>query len=374
MNSVIMEDILNNKRGLNKYNFLNNCCSVMIYGAGSCGKDVLALFNSKSIPVICFLDQKGYSGENFKGVPVFKANDKCISAKQKAENCVVIAVFNPNSNVSEIIEYLKGLGYKNIITFVELFEIFSDFFKDRLWLTALDNYNGIEGIISKGQDIWADNFSCELYKSILKFRISGDYKYAPLPQLENQYFPTDIPEWKLPQRFVDCGAYDGDTLLELHKRIGTIESIAAFEPDNSTFLRLCKLSQSSEMKLADEVFLWPCGIWSNTEQLSFSSGMGEGSNISMEGDSVIQCVALDEALNSFRPTFIKMDIEGSEYQALLGTKRIINDYHPQLSISLYHRPGDLWQIPLLLKEWDIGYKFYLRVHRFNGFELVLYAI
>ena len=45
-----------------------------------------------------------------------------------------------------------------------------------------------------------------------------------------------------------------------------------------------------------------------------------------------------------------MDIEGAEYEALLGARGTISKYRPGLAISLYHRPADLWQIPLLINE------------------------
>jgi hypothetical protein len=107
---------------------------------------------------------------------------------------------------------------------------------------------------------------------------------------------------------------------------------------------------------------------------SVSGKSGTSHNISSTGDTTIQCVSLDEVLFGYKPNFIKMDIEGAEHNAILGAKQLICEYKPQLAISVYHRPQDLWQIPMLIKKWDAGYKFYLRVHQYNGFDLVLYAL
>ena len=71
---------------------------------------------------------------------------------------------------------------------------------------------------------------------------------------------------------------------------------------------------------------------------------------------------------------IKMDIEGSEYDALLGGIKIIHDIRPGLAISVYHKPSDLWELPLLIDSWNLGYDLYLRSHQYNGFYVVLYAI
>jgi hypothetical protein len=89
---------------------------------------------------------------------------------------------------------------------------------------------------------------------------------------------------------------------------------------------------------------------------------------------VIQCTALDEALPSFGPTVVKMDIEGAEHAALLGAARSIQTHRPGLAICLYHEPAHLWEIPFLIQSWNLSYRMYLRSHCYSGFDLVLYAI
>ena len=70
-----------------------------------------------------------------------------------------------------------------------------------------------------------------------------------------------------------------------------------------------------------------------------------------------------------------MDIEGSEYRALLGARETIKKYRPGLAICLYHKPEHLWQIPLLVRQLtEKGGQFFIRCHAFNGFDLVLYYL
>ena len=73
-------------------------------------------------------------------------------------------------------------------------------------------------------------------------------------------------------------------------------------------------------------------------------------------------------------TFIKMDIEGSEYQAILGAEKMITSHKPKLAISVYHKPEDIWQLPLLIYRFNHEYKFYLRHYSFGNNETVLYAL
>jgi hypothetical protein len=97
--------------------------------------------------------------------------------------------------------------------------------------------------------------------------------------------------------------------------------------------------------------------------------------VSADGGSTVTAVALDDVLVGWHPTFIKMDIEGSEVEALAGARRVILENRPSLAICVYHRPDHLWRIPLLLSRSAdmIGYRYYLRAHGFNGFDTVLYA-
>jgi hypothetical protein len=128
-------------------------------------------------------------------------------------------------------------------------------------------------------------------------------------------------------------------------------------------------------KLLPDAQLWPCGVYSSTTQLQFTTGHGEASNINITGNSALQCVSLDEAIPTFAPNLIKMDIEGAEIEAIKGAERIINEYHPGLAISVYHKPEHLWEIPLLMEHLiPNSYRYHLRSHGFNDFDIVLYAI
>ena len=194
----------------------------------------------------------------------------------------------------------------------------------------------------------------------------------PQPDLEHQYFPADIPQWKKPLQLVDCGAYDGDTLTNFINADIPIEAVAAFEPDQSNFQKLAKYVQEKEIPNS---FLWPCGVYSSSIQLNFSGGQGEASVISEKGSFTIQCISLDEVIPDFQPTLIKMDIEGAEMEALRGAQTIIQKYKPGLAISAYHLPSHIWEIPLWVKQMlPDAYHYYLRAHGYNDFDIVLYAV
>ena len=90
----------------------------------------------------------------------------------------------------------------------------------------------------------------------------------------------------------------------------------------------------------------------------------------------LTCVTLDENLGDIHtmPTYIKMDIEGSELDALAGARNIIKKEMPILTICLYHRYDDLWRIPLFIHSLADDYRLFLRPHEIEGWQLVCYAV
>jgi FkbM family methyltransferase len=174
-------------------------------------------------------------------------------------------------------------------------------------------------------------------------------------------------------RFVDCGAYRGDTLEELLNAAVPIEASAHFEPDLDNFAILVGVARRRRGHAT--TLLWPCAVSHGVHRVAFSDGLDEGSRVSAAATGTVPAVGLDDVLAGWRPSFIKMDIEGSEVEALEGARELIAANRPSLAICVYHQPDHLWRIPLLLASWPsmAGYRYFLRAHGFDGFDTVLYA-
>jgi len=71
-------------------------------------------------------------------------------------------------------------------------------------------------------------------------------------------------------------------------------------------------------------------------------------------------LCIDDCLNGYSPTFIKMDIQGSELESLKRCRHMIISTRPELAISVYHVPDHLWKIPLLIKKMIPDYECFLR--------------
>jgi FkbM family methyltransferase len=213
----------------------------------------------------------------------------------------------------------------------------------------------------------ADEASRTLFTALLDQRLNGAAERLPAPDPANPYLPPDLPAPTSPLRFIDCGAYTGDTIESFRRHGMAFDAIAAFEPDPAHFPSLCAAVTT------ERAVVFPCGVWSSMMQLRFTAN-DAASHISNQGATTVQTVSLDQALPNFAPDFIKMDIEGAEPQALAGARRLIEQFRPRLSISAYHRPRHLWELLLQVQRWNLGYHFHLRSHSFNGFDTVLYAL
>ena len=111
--------------------------------------------------------------------------------------------------------------------------------------------------------------------------------------------------------------------------------------------------------------------WDKNETLLFG---GEAKAFEINGgDIAVSGARIDDIVGEEKVTFIKMDIERSEYQALRGAENAIKRNKPKLAICIYHKPNDILMIPNLIEEMVPEYKFAIRHYCSGWIETVLYA-
>lgn len=174
--------------------------------------------------------------------------------------------------------------------------------------------------------------------------------------------------------FVDAGCFDGFTTKEFFRWCENKGYAYCFEPDSKnvgTVLRT--LSDET-----DRYELIKKALWSQTTILSMDARGDFATSVTLPNESDrlsrVEAAALDDLLGDKKITFIKMDIEGAEIEALRGAQKIITEQKPKLAISIYHKPEDILTIPQLILEYNSNYKFYLRHYSFSDYDTVLYAI
>jgi FkbM family methyltransferase len=346
---------------------------VMIFGTGTRAKEVCDVLEKNHINVKRILNRAGTFTSAFEDdVEVLTPNDPQISKYEKENAIVIMGIFNPYADEFGLIDELRRFGYVNILSYLEIFYFLKNQLSDGMWLTQREFYFEHKKEIIEAAKLFEDELSYNIFAAILKFKLTGSYNKELLEPKGEQYFPNDIDFYnKVLTCFVDCGAYDGDTINQLLNQYkGVVETVIAFEPDMKSYEKLLDSTKNIDnLKL----ITLPCGVWDNNTVLNFNSGLESSSFIGDQGISLVSAVKIDSVLKNIDVSVIKMDIEGAEYNALIGSEMTIKKYKPALAICLYHRPEDFYKIPLLIKSINEEYKLSIRLHCHCLFELVLYA-
>jgi FkbM family methyltransferase len=220
----------------------------------------------------------------------------------------------------------------------------------------------------------SDDLSRKSYIAYLNAKINKSYEFLVPYISENQYFCKDIMKIANNEVFVDCGAYDGDTILSFVNQLNandiqSYDAIYAIEPDDANFKKLSVLSNTIQ-----KLYCVKKGAWNEQSVLRFNSEGTMTSSASDTGNTVIEVDTIDGILSGQRATIIKMDIEGAELNALKGAEQTIRKHKPKLAISIYHKADDFITIPQYIKSLVSGYKLYFRIHKCGTIDSVLYAV
>ena len=236
---------------------------------------------------------------------------------------------------------------------------------------AVKFFNSHQKEVEAVTNLLADQLSKEVYQAAIRYRQTHDWNDAPVYSKHDQYFVKDIVPITEQEVFVDCGAFDGDTMEEFFKVCDNqFRRVICFEPMLEYYQKIEKRSDGKN------VIPIRAGVYKETTILHFTAD-GKGSAITTKNDestiSVPVC-AIDDTPECQDATFIKMDVEGSELDALIGAKETILRNRPKLAICIYHRHRDFIDIPNWIHTLVPDYKLYIRHHSFSVNETVLYAI
>lgn len=189
---------------------------------------------------------------------------------------------------------------------------------------------------------------------------------------KTQYFEKGIVAPVQNEVFVDGGCYNGHTdILFSEWTDSQYKKIYAFEPDYVNFEGCLK---SINEKL-ENVEVINAGVWSEDTTLSFIADHEQWAKVGEGTDTVtITAKSIDSVVKDDKVTFIKLDVEGSELEALKGAKNTIVNNRPRLAICLYHKPEDIVEIPEYILSLIPDYKIYIRHYQLSQNETILYAV
>jgi FkbM family methyltransferase len=347
--------------------------SLVLFGAGNLGRKILAELRKEGIEPRAFTDNNPLTwGRFIDGIEVLSPQD----AAQKfcCQATFIVTIWSPGSHhqFRETKRQLLFLNCTNVIPFLSVFWKFQEAFLPNCFLDLPHKIIDERDETKRAFLLWEDEPSRATYVSQLKWRMLENYDGLLGSCTDTQYFP-DILKLRSDETFIDCGAYDGDTIRDFLKKTNeTFSTIHAFEPDPINFNKLSGFVSSFSFK--EKITLYQKAVSAQFESLRFSTTGTASSTINVKGQIEVESVPLDGILKKYNPTFVKMDIEGGEIDALMGAEKIIQESVPVLAICVYHRQNHLWKIPLLIKSFSEQYRFFLKAHQEDGWDVVCYAI
>ena len=327
---------------------------IVIYGMGNGADKLLAQFERYGIPYADFFASDGFvRGHTFHGVRV-----KTLAEIESLYPEFVI-VLSFASNREEVLSLFCSMDEKYELYIPDMPVAGDEYFTS-------DFYNNHYEEITKAYASLEDEFSKNLYASLLHFKLSGKLKYL-LSFTSTKGEIYSLLKEKEIASILDGGAYNGDTAKDFLLEFDSIRKIIAVEPDPKTYKRLLRFVEKAHTEgLSRNAEIFPVGaaLSATDDALYLNSSANRNTSLngaSYEHTSVLVPVRrIDTLLEGSPVDFIKLDVEGEEQNALYGAEGTIDKYSPVLLISLYHASEDIFSITNYMKSRFPHYRLYLR--------------
>lgn len=349
---------------------------LVLFGAGRFGRMAQRKLKQLGIHPLAFSDNNpALWGTEINGTPVIAPQQAAEEFGQSA--AFILCVWNGEAHdrMADRIAQLRALGCQAVTTFGPLFWRYHKVFLPHYSVDLPQKVLSEDSAVRAAMQLWSDEYSREEFVGQLEFRTRFDFGGISRSVPGKHYFPNSMFWLHEEEVFVDCGAFDGDTITDfVEHRGGRFKSVHAYEPDRITFPKLRERLSGLDTSLRERISVHQKAIGSRPGILSFEA---TGTMLSSLGGGAetVTVATLDSELEGIEPTYIKFDIEGFEPDGLMGAARTLERCRPIMAVSAYHLQNHLWRIPLLLASLvGENYRFYLRPHGAESWDLVCYAI
>jgi len=264
----------------------------------------------------------------------------------------------------KVLEYWFS-GNKNNVSFRELF----NFFFDKSYASKAK---------SKIKEInVADEFYLVYFKEITRpLYYPRNFSLKSLEQvIVESFYPQNWHYYEIPQTrvtekdvVVDCGAAEGlfsFLVVERCEKLYLVEPLPGFrksiertfEKDQNTIILPVALSdKESVMRMLEHDI---------------------SSSLSDRNDGIeVRVTTLDKLFyeNGQKISYIKMHLEGCDYNALVGAKNLIKENKPKIAVTTYHNPKHADEIAAYLKALVPQYNILTKgIYQGSGSPIMLHA-
>ena len=342
----------------------------MLFGAGDMALYVAAYLRERGIEPIYICDNNpARQGMSHAGIPIVsyeQFKDKMALTGMKYHIVITVGA----EHQKDIFAQLVASNEKNPIWYLCGYELCGPKINFAYFCDHLSMFEAAYAAL-------ADDFSQKVFVHVLNAKLTGDFSLYEKIRSNNLYFDKSLIALDGHEIFLDVGAYKGNAIVEFAKRTeGKYDGIIAFEPDLKTAAILTNMAEQNNILNLE---IHNCGAWNKHTILHFDDGREGSSRIyeltdAADSTASIEVNPIDDVLHGQRVTYISMDIEGAEHNAILGAEQTIKKWKPKMAICVYHKREDLFDLLLLIKSFVPDYKFYLRHYTDNQTETILYAV
>ncbi len=332
--------------------------TVVLYGMGNGADKVLAACAERGIAVADVFASDGFvRGQLFHGKAVLSWS--AVKEKYGADHVIVLLSFG--SSRPDVLENILRIASE-----AELYAPDVPAFGDGLF--DMDFARAHRAELEEVYALLADDLSRSIFEEVVRYKLDGDIRRLMRAASDPDADLIDLVQPTRLRAVADLGAYTGDTVRQiLDASSGSIQTVYAMEPDARSFRRL---SAYAESETRARVIPIEAGAWSEHATLVFDAAGNRNSSAGINRSATlcdrpvklreVRAEALDDLLDGKPVDYIKYDVEGSEREAILGSRKTIAAHSPTLLVSLYHRNEDIFSLPLLIHSIHPSYSLYLR--------------
>lgn len=343
---------------------------VILHGAGDLGGDTVSRLRAIGVEPVALTDNDpGSWGQNRWGIGIVAPEDAALRWGRDAT--FVATVFNPSKAIGQ----LRGLGARVVLPWTWLYAARAESF---LPYWSLGTPSVVHGGLERIAMLWdrlADDASREVLAEQLRWRTTlAPEVLGPPDPFAELYIAPGIVSLTPGAVLADCGAFTGDTIQKLVRAGGwDFRAAHLFEPDLTNRTALEQLIATWRPSRRARTHVHGVGLSDRVGMQSFSMTGSVAATFDPTSADAVPVTTLDRVFGHETPSYVKMDIEGAELRALDGAARILARSATTWAIMTYHRPTDLWEIPLRLLETG-DHDVYLRRHAEDCWEICAYAV
>ena len=322
----------------------------VLYGTGNGADKIIDAFASYGAKIDGVFASSGFvRNRTFRDMPVLSYE----GAKARfGEDMVILPAFG--TALPDVMDFFKYLDSRHEVIIPEVPLYGSGIFDTPYLIKNLRELETVYNMLS-------DSLSREIFENVIRFRMTGKLKYLyPCESMRDTF--RSLKGMEKVEIALDGGAYKGDSAGDMLSSLPNVKKIFACEPDPSTFKKLSAFAETecAAGKVIPVEAALSCVKGVAESVVSGSRGSGiEGRNKRAKVKE-IKLDTIDNILSGERVDYIKLDVEGAEYEAITGAEATLAKCRPIVSVSLYHRTGDILTLPMLLKEKLGCVKMYLR--------------